>query len=77
MKICVFLKTIAPDFMWCSVFDMYIMYEQIDEDVEWYTFKETFHQLFRRGLFLSKPDAGRTKRWLYLRKSNDSKGDQS
>lgn len=73
MKICAFLRTIAPDFMWCSVFDMYLMYEQIDEDVEWYTFKETFHQLFRKGLFLSKPDARSKKRKLYIRKSERSK----
>ena len=45
MRIREFLRDVAPDFMWCSVFDLYLMYEQIDEDVEWHTFRQSFYQL--------------------------------
>ena len=58
--------------MWCSVADMFLMYEQINEDVEWNNFRQNFHRLFKEGLFFSKPNVGNRK--LYLRKSNKSKG---
>jgi hypothetical protein len=66
MTIGYFLRNIAPDFMWCSVFELYLMYEQVDEDVEWHNFRQRFYQLKR--LFVRK---GR----YYMRKNTtDSKG---
>lgn len=48
VKIREFLRTIAPDFMWLSVFDLFLMYEQIDEDVEWDNFRQNFYQVKKK-----------------------------
>jgi hypothetical protein len=73
MRITEFLRDIAPNFMWCTLFDLYLMYEQINEDVEFNTFKQIFHQMFRKGYFVGKPDdrqrrVGRRQRKLYIRR---------
>ena len=72
-----FLRNVAPNFMWCTVFDLFLMYEQINWDVEWNCFRQRFHQLFQEGVFLEKPDYthrrnGKTRRRLYIRKSEQS-----
>lgn len=79
-----FFKWVAPDFMWCSVTDLFFMYEQIDENVDWFTFKQLFHVQFRKGLFLSKIDPnklnnrkGKKARLLYIRKSQPLKDSEA
>lgn len=74
-----FLRKLAPDFMWCTSFDLFVMYEQINEAIEFHAFRQTLHQLFKRGEFACKSDdahhrKGRLKRMLYIRKhpSNNS-----
>lgn len=72
MQITEFLRKLAPEFMWCSVKDLFLMYEQINEDVDWFSFNQTFHYLYRvKGLFLSKPDPTSKHRWLYLKIIDD------
>lgn len=69
-----FLRHIAPDFMWCSVFDLFVMYEQLNWEIDFHSFRQLFHQLFRRGEFIRKPDErirgkGQGRRHLYLRRA--------
>ena len=69
-----FLRKTAPDFMWCTVQDLFLMYEQINWDIDFDVFKQTFYRLFCAGEFFRKPDAnhrrsGKLQRRLYLRKN--------
>jgi hypothetical protein len=57
-KIRQFLKTIAPDFMWCTARDLFLMMEQIDEDVDENSFMVVLSLLNRDGHFHTKPTAG-------------------
>lgn len=49
MTVRMFLRRLAPDFMWCTAFDLFVMYEQINEAIEWDCFKQSLHQLYNRG----------------------------
>ncbi len=73
MKLRYFFKDYAPDFMWCTAFDLFIMAEQIPclENTTDETFKVTLCNLTKRGWFITKrgPDygiQGKSPR-LYLR----------
>lgn len=69
-----FLKTYAPDFCWCSVYDLLLMIEQEPrfEDVTQESFKVTISILKKQGWFITKknkyinPDK-RSVGSLYLR----------
>jgi len=61
-----FLKNIAPAFMWCSVFDLFLMYEQLNWDADWHSFRQRFYQI-QGALFASKPVNNRGN--LYIRKA--------
>jgi hypothetical protein len=74
MGITKFLKTIAPNFMWCSRQDLYLMYELIDEDADLNSFRSTLSKEVGRKTFITKQDethsrTGRLKRLLYLRRN--------
>lgn len=76
-----FILQHAPDFCWCSGFDLFVMTEVEFPDVTENTFAVTLSQLKRKGFFITKPnpaprwsanactslrERGR-KGWLYLR----------
>ncbi len=51
-----FLKTLAPDFCWCSAHDLFVMAEQIPEleDTPWTSFRTTLYILKKAGWFTVK-----------------------
>lgn len=38
------LRTESPDFMFCTVHELFLMYEQINWDIEWHSFRKNFTQ---------------------------------
>lgn len=48
MRIREWLKNHAPDFMWCTVHELFVMYEQLNWDVEWDNFRQSFYQVQKR-----------------------------
>ena len=86
MLITEFLRKLAPDFCYCTGFDLYLMYEQIYEDVDFSVFRgvlskyqHLFHikqgtrvDSYRYGDQFQQRTAGRRPK-LYLRKSNTAK----
>ena len=67
-----FLRNVAPDFMWCTWHDLYLMYEQIDEDIDYQVFKQTLSYMKRCGYFVTKQSTAPSwrngpKPLLYLR----------
>lgn len=58
MKIQKFLLEYAPDFCWVTDFDLFLMAEQIDEDVCWFSFKQVLWQLKRKGYFKTRTAQG-------------------
>ncbi len=56
-----FLKTYAPTFMWCSAFDLLIMYEQIHEDCDEVSFRVVLGQMKKKGYFITKKDPATTR----------------
>lgn len=67
-----FLKYIAPTFMWCTVYDLFLMYEQVNWEIEWHSFRQRFYQLAQRGLYTAKldPTDPRRRRLLYIRQED-------
>ena len=73
-----FLKIYAPDFCWCTWFDLYLMAEQLDEDIDPFVFKVSLRMLLLKGWFIVKEDPsvppstsqGGKRRKLYLRIKN-------
>lgn len=74
-----FFHYYAPDFCWVTAWDLYLMYEQIDEDANWYSFHKELHRYTGLGLFERKPSSylpyqlGHDRPWtgrtsMYLRK---------
>lgn len=74
MNIRKFLLTLAPDFCWCTAFDLLLMAEQIDEDVNTESFSVILSDLKRRGRFYYKSGPPTGKRGynpgLYLRRKS-------
>lgn len=71
-----FLRTYAPDFCWCSAFDLMIMMEQVPEleDVEEGSLGGVLSYLEKQGWFITKPGTRRDVHYekgvigrLYLR----------
>lgn len=60
-----FLRTLAPDFCWMTSFDLFIMYEQINEEATEDVFKTTLCQL--KDLFDRKvvPRTNPAQRGIY------------
>ncbi len=58
-----FLVLYAPDFCWCSVYDLLIMTEQElkYENVSESTFKNALHRLKEDGFFITKKTKYRSK----------------
>ncbi len=49
-----FLRTLAPDFCWCSVKDLYLMYELIDEDIDLSSFSGVVSQSIKEGILIKR-----------------------
>lgn len=62
-----FLQTLAPDFCFCSLNDLFLMYEQIDEDKCFFVFQQEFQKF--KHLFETKknPYSPRWNALLYRR----------
>jgi len=58
-----FLKQYAPDFCWCSVYDLLLMIEQepLYEDVTHECLTVIVYQLKKEGLFITKKTIHRPK----------------
>lgn len=72
MGVTEFLRTLAPDFMWCSREDLFLMYEQINEDADYFCFRTILATEVKKSRFITKADdthkrIGRLQRRLYLR----------
>ena len=50
-----FLKTLAPDYCWVTAEDLYLMYEQINEDICPNSFKVSLCNMVKKGYFKMKP----------------------
>lgn len=50
-----FLRCYAPDFCWMTAWDLFLMYEQIDEDANWDAFKIELSRCKKRGYFICRP----------------------
>lgn len=69
-----FLRTVAPNFCWVTAYDLFLMYEQINEDCPQHSFKSQLCQLTKQGVFITKPfkkmhsnETIQGKKYLYLR----------
>jgi len=61
-----FLKTLAPDFCWCTWHDLYLMYEQINEDICENSFAVALSQC--KDLFYRKQGHSHHKHGFHLNK---------
>jgi hypothetical protein len=54
MTLSQFLRTIAPDFMWCTSQDLFLMYEQENENICEIVFRVRLSQLHKQGVFITR-----------------------
>lgn len=61
---------IMPNFCWVSTKDLFLMFEQIDEDIDYRSFITQFYDAFNDGHFHRKIDDGgrRSNAVLFLKK---------
>lgn len=68
-----FLRTLAPDFAWLTSFDLFLMYELIDEDYELPSFRTLLRQHVQRGIIERKLEEnvsyGSRTKYLYKRRT--------
>lgn len=50
-----FFRLYAPDFCWCTKMELYLMAEQLWEEVDFEIFTVVLSQRKRDGLFITKP----------------------
>ncbi len=50
-----FFRYVAPDFCWLTAKELFLMAEQIDEDIDENCFMVTLCNEARKGLFLARP----------------------